>query len=106
MNKREITVDNFFSYHCGCMIRKIRKSKGITGSELASRLCLSQQQISRYELGVNKFTMDLLFDVCIVLDINFEQLIKDLFDEIRRNDSKSAVELKKKMVNLDTHYFY
>ncbi|MEX6146890.1 helix-turn-helix domain-containing protein [Providencia hangzhouensis] len=41
--------DNFFSSYCGSVLKKKRKELGISGLELAKRLNISQQQVSRYE---------------------------------------------------------
>ncbi|MEX6035511.1 helix-turn-helix domain-containing protein [Providencia hangzhouensis] len=41
--------DNFFSSYCGSVLKKKRKELGISGQELAKRLNISQQQVSRYE---------------------------------------------------------
>lgn len=37
-----------------------RKSRGLTGKELADKLGISQQQISRYERGVCRINVDVL----------------------------------------------
>ncbi|EIU7559087.1 helix-turn-helix transcriptional regulator [Providencia rettgeri] len=86
----------FFSSYSGKAICKIRKDKGYTGKELASQFNLSQQQISRYERGENQLTIDMFFNVFIILDISLPSFINYLFDEIVLNhpDNLDAVRLK------------
>lgn len=98
--------DNLFSIYCGLVIKRIRKEKGITGSELAQKINISQQQMSRYERGVNKFSVDMLFNITANLDTSFEQLIRYVFAEIRTCNSERALFLKTKLSVFDTAYFY
>ncbi|EPL6456543.1 helix-turn-helix domain-containing protein [Providencia rettgeri] len=74
----------------------MRKDKGYTGKELASQLNLSQQKISRYERGDNQLTIDVLFNVFIILDVSLPSFINYLFDEIVLNhpDNLDVVRLK------------
>lgn len=44
----------------GIKIKQLRKEKGLTGKELARCLGISQQQVSRYEQGINCVNIDLL----------------------------------------------
>lgn len=98
------TLDSycFFSFYQDKTIRNIRKNKGYTGKELAGQLNISQQQISRYERGVNQLTLDMLFNILIILiiliilDISLPSFINDLFDEVILNhpDNLDVVRLK------------
>ncbi|MEI9534060.1 helix-turn-helix domain-containing protein [Moellerella wisconsensis] len=47
--------------YLGSELKIHRKSLGISGKELACRLNVSQQQISRYERGANSLNFDMLF---------------------------------------------
>ncbi|EJD6584824.1 helix-turn-helix transcriptional regulator [Providencia rettgeri] len=96
MQLKYIGFRRFFSSYSGKAIRKIRKDKGYTGKELASQLNLSQQQISRYERGENQLTIDVLFNVFIILDVSLPSFINYLFDEIVLNhpDNLDVVRLK------------
>lgn len=44
----------------GNKIKQLRKEKGLTGEELARCIGVSQQQVSRYEQGINCVNIDLL----------------------------------------------
>ncbi|WP_249718690.1 helix-turn-helix domain-containing protein [Proteus faecis] len=52
----------------GGYLRASRKLKGMTGKELGEKVSLSQQQISRYERGINKFTLDMFIKIVKALD--------------------------------------
>ena len=48
-------------------LKKIRKSCGLTQTELAKKLGVTQQQYSRYEVGTNKITLEMfirILDIC------------------------------------------
>ncbi|MCW2257411.1 transcriptional regulator with XRE-family HTH domain [Providencia alcalifaciens] len=98
--------DNQFSFYCGIVIKRIRKEKGLTGIELAKNLDISQQQISRYERGINKLSIDVIFDILAVLDISFEKLFRYTLEEIRNSSSEDTFTLKNKISILDSAYFY
>ncbi|MEX5869443.1 helix-turn-helix domain-containing protein [Providencia hangzhouensis] len=43
---------NIISSHVGNYLRKSRKEKNMTGKQLAELINISQQQVSRYETGI------------------------------------------------------
>lgn len=98
--------ENTFSVYCGMVIKKIRKEKKISGLELARKLNLSQQQISRYELGLTKMNIDMMIDIADCLGITFEQLIRFTFHEIHKSQSDDSLKLKRKSSLFDSFYFY
>ncbi|MGJ3355924.1 helix-turn-helix domain-containing protein [Providencia sp. Je.9.19] len=100
------TQNNLFSFYCGVVIKKLRKEKGISGFNLSKQINISQQQMSRYEIGVNRLSIDTLFSILTVLDVSFEQLLRLLMTEIRNSDSNDALILKNKISLLDSIYFY
>lgn len=102
--KNEIS-DNLFSFYCGVVIKRIRKEKGLTGIELAKRLDISQQQMSRYERGVNKLSIDVILDILSILDTSFEKLFRYTLQEIRNSSSEETLILKSKISQLDSIYF-
>ncbi|HHR6031207.1 TPA: helix-turn-helix domain-containing protein [Providencia alcalifaciens] len=112
MNKNKLSAskydgrDNLLSFYCGLIIRKIRKENGISAHELAKKINISQQQMSRYELGITKFSLDMLFNISVALDIPFERIIKFIILELQKSPSDDATELKNKISASDTVYFY
>ncbi|MEZ2760150.1 helix-turn-helix domain-containing protein [Providencia vermicola] len=59
----------------GRVIKSVRKGKGLTEKELAAKLNISQQQLSRYERGVNNFNLIRIIEVMNLLDIEPDILI-------------------------------
>ena len=48
-------------------LKEIRKSCGLSQKELAKKIGVTQQQYSRYEVGVNKITLEMylkILNVC------------------------------------------
>ncbi|MBI6194819.1 helix-turn-helix domain-containing protein [Providencia rettgeri] len=56
----------------GRHVMLLRKSRGLTGQDLAKKLRVSQQQVSRYERGVCKIDMDTLIIVLMHLQVSLE----------------------------------
>ncbi|MBX7021116.1 XRE family transcriptional regulator [Providencia rettgeri] len=54
--------------YIGTYLKHRRKAVGLTGAQLASRLNISQQQVSRYERGKNSITIQGLLDILQALD--------------------------------------
>lgn len=82
------------SNNIGRMLKDYRRRTGLTGSELAKRINVSQQQISRYENGVNNISFDkliILFNALEMssrdIDVFFEKM-KYLFDSSVYKHSK------------------
>lgn len=98
--------DNFFSSYCGFVLKKKRKERGISGLELARRLNISQQQISRYERGVNKMSLDMLLHVSIALNIPMENLFANIISEVKKNHSSDSSILKAIISISEPVYFY
>ncbi|UNH39013.1 helix-turn-helix domain-containing protein [Moellerella wisconsensis] len=59
---------NIISSRVGAFLRIARKEKKMTGKQLALLMNISQQQISRYEIGITSITLDQLEKLLIVLD--------------------------------------
>lgn len=68
---------NSVSASVGRKIQEIRKSNGISGDDLAKKLGLTQQQISRYESGKSLMTIDIVVMVAHVLNVSVNELLSD-----------------------------
>ena len=44
-------------------LKEIRKSASLTQKEIAKKLGVTQQQYSRYEIGVNKITLEMFLKI-------------------------------------------
>lgn len=56
-------------------IRKIRESKNYTQDYLAAKLAISQNAYSKIELGYTKITVERLFQIAQILEVNPVDLI-------------------------------
>ncbi|WP_369309694.1 helix-turn-helix domain-containing protein [Providencia rettgeri] len=74
----------------GNHLRKARVSKGLSGYELGSVIQLSQQQVSRYELGINKLSLDKLIEIVIFLDIDINEITKLIIKQVEYEKKKLA----------------
>ncbi|HBI3646752.1 fimbrial operon regulator, partial [Proteus mirabilis] len=67
---------NMISGHVGIFLRKARKEKNMTGKQLARLMNVSQQQISRYEIGATAITVDQLANFLLILDKKWVDVFK------------------------------
>ncbi|HBO23974.1 MULTISPECIES: helix-turn-helix domain-containing protein [unclassified Providencia] len=70
----------------GQKIKSLRKAQGFTVFQLAKEIDISEQQLFRYERGVNRIDIDCLVRVLKVLDIN----MGEFFSEILHDDVQSV----------------
>lgn len=77
----------------GIKIKNRRKELGLSGADLANKLRLSQQQISRYENGINKIPINHLIDIADVLKCPIEWFFQDYKNELLYNKNKDFNEV-------------
>ena len=75
---KSLTVDRFEdgSILIGKNIRKIRTRKRLRLRHMSIPLGVSEQSLSRYELGQNRISAVLLFRIAILLDIDINELFQ------------------------------
>ncbi|MFY3769341.1 hypothetical protein AHYW_000219 [Providencia manganoxydans] len=73
----------------GKVIRFLRKQKNITEGELGELANLSQQQISRYERGINHITLSCLAQILSVLNTSVDDFLYYLSLECGFADTKN-----------------
>ncbi|HHR5902519.1 TPA: helix-turn-helix domain-containing protein [Providencia alcalifaciens] len=78
--ENEAQINNLIGHY----IRKKRKELGLTGSQIASRVGVSQQQFSRYEVGISNITLPRLFLIISKLDMDIETFLNDLVVIVKR----------------------
>ncbi|BDR98029.1 helix-turn-helix domain-containing protein [Proteus mirabilis] len=89
LNFEYISERKIFCYSIGYELFLLRQRNSMTGAELGKLLNISQQQISRYERGINKIPIDILFHILNIFDIS----ISDFFEKV----SKRVITLKYKI---------
>ncbi|MEQ4676026.1 helix-turn-helix transcriptional regulator [Providencia vermicola] len=72
---------NIISCHVGVFLRRARKEKNMTGKQMAKLMNISQQQISRYEIGTTSITLDQLEQFLRILDKRWIDVLRFLEDE-------------------------
>ncbi|NIH17159.1 helix-turn-helix transcriptional regulator [Morganella morganii] len=61
----------------GGQIRKIRRITGVTSTELGNLIGVSQQQISRYEIGSTKISLEIILRISQALGVSPYYFIED-----------------------------
>ena len=75
----------------GAFLSKLRKNADMTQSELADKLNLTRQAISRYELGESFPDISILISIADIFNITIDELIKN--GEATRAESKILSDL-------------
>ncbi len=76
----------------GQKIKSLRKSQGYTVFQLAKEIDISEQQLFRYERGVNRIDIDCLVRVLKVLDVN----MGEFFSEVLQDDTHASEDKESK----------
>lgn len=66
--------------NAGVFLRRARKDKSLTASQLGKMVGLSQQQISRYELGITGMSIETLDMFLTILDKTWENFFNNVID--------------------------
>ena len=84
------------------MLRKVRKSKGMTMKELGKRVGVSESAISQYETGKRETSFKTLLKICDALKCSVDYLLRG--DEAEKNltlnDEDGLDELDKQLISL------
>ncbi|HHR6441680.1 TPA: helix-turn-helix domain-containing protein [Providencia alcalifaciens] len=80
------------AYAVGQKIKSLRKSQGYTVFQLARECNISEQQLFRYERGVNRIDIDCLARVTKILDVNISDIFQDNQDIKYENKNQESVE--------------
>lgn len=70
----------------GASMKRARREKGFSGYEIANKLNISQQQVSRYERGINHISVDMLYNFILALEISYEVIFQYILEEMKLND--------------------
>jgi transcriptional regulator with XRE-family HTH domain len=77
----------------GEKIRKIRKMSGMTQEELANKLSVTRQTISRYESGASVIDLDTAATLCRLFQISLDEFADNAQEEKKavKNDEKISL---------------
>ncbi|WP_180559345.1 helix-turn-helix domain-containing protein [Arsenophonus endosymbiont of Apis mellifera] len=79
-----------FNINIGKMIKFKRKEKGFSGELLAEKIGVSQQQLSRYERGVNDIKVNTLYSITQALNIPIDSFFAELIENESKMKQKNA----------------
>lgn len=97
----------------GDFLRSLRKAKGLTQEDVATRLMLSPKTISRWESGLGLPDISIITDVATLYDVTVDEILKgqrnskNLKEETEKsNDKKVNNILTNKITSKFNIYFY
>lgn len=64
----------------GSFFRSKRIENSLTGRELSQKLKVSQQQISKHERGLCNFSIQMIMNYCLTLDIPPHEIMRKVFN--------------------------
>lgn len=77
----------------GDFLRSLRKAKGLTQEDVATRLMLSPKTISRWESGLGLPDISIITDVATLYDVTVDEILKG-----QRNSKNLKEETEKVMI--------
>ena len=83
--------NNLISQAVGRNLKRLRKEAGYKNSEFAKLVNKSEQQMHRYERGVNKIDLDTLIVALKILNINVGDFFTQLIDGDKEVDSMNLI---------------
>ncbi len=76
-------------------IMSLRKKNGWSQEELAERLDLSRQSVSKWESGESIPTLEKIIKISEIFEVSTDYLLKDNFKEERFDSSESSIYMNK-----------
>ncbi|QQK76272.1 helix-turn-helix transcriptional regulator [Salicibibacter cibarius] len=87
----------------GQRIREIRKNTGLTLTELAEKIQISQPYLSQIELGGKQPPIDVIVNICKAIDIPLAEFFADEDDHLP-TDILQLIETAKKLSSEEREY--
>lgn len=75
MNDNKTPLQGFDPRGFGKRLQSARKALGITQEELAERLCVDRNHVTRMERGIRVCSIDLLVEIAVLLDVSTDYLL-------------------------------
>ena len=83
----------------GPKIRKLRKERRLTQTELASRIGIQQSDLSRMEKGEYRVSLDTLFKILAEFDVSIGEFFDDVVKESVTPQDVQLVQTLRKLPN-------
>ena len=71
----EAKVPHIVDAQVGAIVRRIRRLRGMSQTDLANAVGLTFQQIQKYERGLNRISCSKLFEIAAALEVSPAQLL-------------------------------
>lgn len=68
---KNVTV---YDQYSGLMMKYYRKKKGLKTKEVANQLGISQQQLGKYERGINRPSIGIVSKFAVLLDLEINEV--------------------------------
>lgn len=75
MNNSKTSLQGFDPYGFGKRLQSARKALGITQEELAERLHVDRNHVTRMERGIRVCSIDLLVEISVALEVSTDYLL-------------------------------
>lgn len=62
-------------YRVGKNITRLRKENNLTQDDLAEKLFVTRQALSKWENGLSYPSIDVIFELCKIFNVSFEELL-------------------------------
>lgn len=77
--------------YVGRQIALLRRQKNMSQEDLAYKLGISNRQLSKYEIGKNRITVDRLFVISKILNVDVEKFLPDFSSKNETNFNKDKI---------------
>ena len=85
---------------CGARIQALRKEKGMTQEQLATKLNINTDSLGKIERGIKGFSIDLLIEIAVFFDASLDYIV--LGREMQIDVTKQALgSIINQLVNLE-----
>ncbi|MGG4610263.1 helix-turn-helix domain-containing protein [Providencia sp. Me31A] len=88
VDKNSKPENNIYSSIIGKELRNIRRKKRFSGTKVANKLGISQQQYSRYECGKCRISVDTLLNILFFLDCDVDNFFSELIIKLKTHHSE------------------
>lgn len=89
MKSRVSNESKVLNKKIGAFLKKCRREQGISGVQAAEYNLFSQQQLSRYERGVNAISISLLNEILQKYNVSWDRFFVEVIIDMYNNEKKN-----------------